>query len=94
MKSGKLISYPEPAVSIVTFIGKWNDYINPYLYLRNRKTLSVGLYMLRSDIGTGSDANLPALFALMIIATLPVVILYSIFQKKIVENTVAGGIKG
>ena len=50
--------------------------------------------MLRSDIGTGSDANLPALFALMIIATLPVVILYSIFQKKIVENTVAGGIKG
>ena len=82
------------AVSIVSFIGKWNDYINPYLYLRNHKTLSVGLYMLRSDIGTGSDANLPALFALMIIATLPVVILYSIFQKKIVENTVAGGIKG
>lgn len=82
------------AVSIVTFIGKWNDYINPYLYLRNHKTLSVGLYMLRTDIGTGSDANLPALFALMIIATLPVVILYSIFQKKIVENTVAGGIKG
>ena len=82
------------AVSIISFIGKWNDYINPYLYLRNHKTLSVGLYMLRTDIGTGSDANMPALFALMIIATIPVIILYSIFQKKIVENTVAGGIKG
>ena len=82
------------AVSIVGFIGKWNDYINPYLYLRNHKTLSVGLYLLRSDIGSGSDANLPALFALMVVATIPVIILYSIFQKKIVENTVAGGIKG
>ena len=82
------------AVAIVSFIGHWNDYLNPYFYLRERPTLALGVYLLSSDITSGADSDYPALFAIMIVTIVPVIILFSIFQKKIIANTVAGGIKG
>ena len=36
----------------------------------------------------------PAIFATMIVAVIPVLVLYACFQKKIIENTNAGGLKG
>ena len=36
----------------------------------------------------------PLLYAAIIIATVPVVVLYAAFQEKIMVNTVAGGLKG
>jgi ABC-type glycerol-3-phosphate transport system permease component len=83
------------AVGIVSFIGAWNDYFTPYMYLREKPTLAVGIYLLTSDITNGANAyDYPALFAIMVISIVPVVTIYSIFQKTIVTNTVAGGIKG
>ena len=82
------------AVSIVAFIGQWNGYIDPYLYLEEHPTLSVGIYQMSQDVTYGTGANYPGLFALMIVSIIPVLILFGIFQKTIVENTVAGGIKG
>ncbi len=81
------------AIAIVTFIGSWNDYITPYLYLQEYPTLSLGLYMLRSRLN-GASANPPAYFAMMIVSVIPILILFSCFQKQIIKNTVAGGIKG
>lgn len=80
------------AVAIITFIGLWNDYYTPYMYLRNHQTLAVGVYMIQSSLKNGGDY--PALFSIMIISILPIIIVFSIFQKQIMENTVAGGIKG
>ena len=83
------------AVGIITFIGYWNDYYAPYMYLRNYPTLAVGIYQLSSDITTGANSyDYPALFAIMTISVVPIIVLFSIFQKTIMENTVAGGIKG
>lgn len=82
------------AVGIVSFIGHWNDYFTPYMYLREYPTLAVGIYLLSSDITSGADSNYPALFAIMIISIVPVLIIFGIFQDKIVKNTIAGGIKG
>ncbi len=83
------------AVGIITFIGYWNDYYAPYMYLRNYPTLAVGIYQLSSDITTGANSyDYPALFAIMTISVIPIIVLFSIFQKSIMENTVAGGIKG
>ena len=83
------------ALAIITFIGQWNDYYNPYMYLRERPTLAVGIFQTSFDITTGANSyDYPGLFALMMMATLPIIILFSIFQKKIMSNMVAGGIKG
>lgn len=79
------------ACSVLQALALWNDYSTPYLFLpRGHTTLAVGLNMIQSE----AQGNYPMLFASMLIAIIPVLILYLIFQKKIIESTNAGGLKG
>ncbi|GHU98060.1 sugar ABC transporter permease [Clostridia bacterium] len=80
------------AVGIVQAIGLWNDYFTPYMFLRKHPTLAVGMQQLVSTMQYGG--TLPVLFALMLISLIPVIAVFSAFQKTIIENTVAGGLKG
>lgn len=82
------------AVAIIQAIGIWNDYFNPYMFMQDPKkqTLAVGIYSLVQQQSYAADW--PKLFAAMIIATVPVLIVYALFSNKIIENTVAGGLKG
>ncbi len=79
------------ACGVLQAIGYWNDYSTPRLFLpRGMTTLAVGLERLQSSSG----GNYPRIFASMIISIVPVLIIYLIFQKKIIESTNAGGLKG
>lgn len=83
---------PIVACCILQAITLWNDYSTPYLFMPSHYTLAVGLYELQSEfIGNG---NYPMLFSSVIIGLIPVLIIYACFQKKIIENTNAGGLKG
>ena len=83
---------PIIAASILTAIGYWNDYQTPYLYLPDDyKTLAVGLQQFQKDY---SGVNYPMVFASMLISIAPILILYIVFQKRIIESTNAGGLKG
>lgn len=79
------------ACAVLQAIAYWNDYSTPRLFLpRGMTTLAVGLDMIQ----TRSGGNYPQIFASMIISIVPVLIIYLIFQKKIIESTNAGGLKG
>ena len=82
------------AVAIIQGINVWNDYFNPYMFLQDKSkmTLAVGIYNLVQEQSYAADW--PKLFAAMISATVPVLIVYAIFSNTIIENTVAGGLKG
>ena len=77
---------------ILQAIGLWNDYSTPFLFMNSTPTLAVGLQAIQAELQ--SKGQYPLVFAAMIISILPVLILYACFQKKIIENTVAGGLKG
>jgi ABC-type glycerol-3-phosphate transport system permease component len=79
-------------LAILDFIGFWNDYFTPYLYLKDKPTLAVGLQSMVSQMTY--NANWPALFALMLFSMLPIIVLFVCFQKQIMSNVTAGGIKG
>lgn len=79
-------------VIMLDFIGIWNDYYGPYMYTRDKPTLAVGIQMLVDQ--ENFNPNTVALFILMILSILPVLILFIAFQKPIMENVSAGGIKG
>jgi raffinose/stachyose/melibiose transport system permease protein/N-acetylglucosamine transport system permease protein len=83
---------PVVAISVLHFIGLWNDYATPFLFAPGMPTLSVGLYNLSEEFV--GRTMYPALFASIIVAVLPVLILFGLTQKTIIENTVAGGLKG
>ena len=76
---------------ILSFIGVWNDYATQYLYLQNYPTLAVGVYEIRSDAQLTGDY--PLLFATIIIVITPILILFAIFQKKLMALRMGGGIK-
>lgn len=84
-----------PAITsliILSAIGTWNDYQTPLLYLGKMPTLSVGLYEFNLLMELGGDY--PTLFCGMIISTIPILLVFIIFQETIMSNTVAGGLKG
>lgn len=80
------------AAAIVTAIGVWNDYLTPFLYLENSPTIAYGLYDFEMNINATMDY--PTLFAGIILSCLPLIIIFIAFQKTIITNTVAGGLKG
>lgn len=85
-----------PAISsiiIISSINYWNDYYTPLLYLgKETPVLSYvlyeyGLLMLR-------ESNYPVYFAGAFVALVPILLVYIFFQKMIMQNVVAGGLKG
>lgn len=81
------------AIFIMEFVGCWNDYYTPILYLnRYYPTLASGLY--EYEMLMAYKANHPVYFAGVLISLIPVLILFFIFQNTIMEKVYIGGLKG
>jgi multiple sugar transport system permease protein len=82
------------AVTILQFQGTWNSFFWPVVFLIDRAhyTLPLGLTFFRLSGGFGT--NWPPLMALVIIATVPILVLYIFFQRYFVEGIAASGVKG
>lgn len=78
---------------IVAFIGNWNDYMNPILFLESFPTLSSGIYSYQNNT-LQKSVNFPMLFAGIIMSVVPVLTLFILFQDKIMNISLGGGIKG
>lgn len=79
------------SIAVLTWIGLWNEYVMPRVLLPGAPTIAVGLYKLSEKL-MGTDR--PQLFAAVAVALVPIIIVFSAFQKTIMTNTVAGGLKG
>ncbi len=79
------------ATMVILAINNWNDYYTPYMYLPSVKTLSIGLQELAMTV---SQLDRPKLFAGMVIAITPLLVVFIAMRDTIIENTVSGGLKG
>ena len=79
-------------VGFMTAIGHWNDYFTPYMYLPDTQTLATGLQRLANSATLRGEYT--QMFAAMIIVTLPIIIVFAFAQETIINNTIAGGLKG
>lgn len=80
------------SVGIICAIGIWNDYFTPFMFLDQFPTVSLGIYQFETLMIYQS--NYPVYFAAILLSSIPMIVIYSLFQKTILENTVAGGLKG
>jgi multiple sugar transport system permease protein len=80
------------AMAIVTFVGTWNNLILPLFVLSNPDlmTIPVGLATVQGSYGQ----RLSDIQASSILGSLPLVILFLMFQKQIVEGFAGSGLKG
>ncbi|GKX29214.1 sugar ABC transporter permease [Vallitalea longa] len=86
------ISKPILAVQgILTFIAGWNNFLWPLIIANDEKyyTLSVGLSLLKGQ----NTANFALQMAGASIMVVPIMIIFCIFQKHIMEGFVTSGIK-
>jgi ABC-type glycerol-3-phosphate transport system permease component len=86
-----------PAIAVVTilaFLGAWNQYLWPLLVLNKfeSKTLATGMQFFTSN--TESAQLWGPMMATAAIATLPPLIIYAFAQKQIISTFVTSGIKG
>lgn len=82
-------------VAIFTFMGTWNDFIGPLLYLNSpeRFTLAVGLATFRSALAVGRT-RWDLLMAFSTAMTLPIVVVFFWAQRYFVRGIVLTGLKG
>jgi multiple sugar transport system permease protein len=90
-----LMPLSKPALATVglfTFIGSWNDFLGPLLYLNDETTytLSLGLQMFVGQHG----AEWAMLMAASTVMTLPIVILFFFTQKTFIQGIAMTGMKG
>lgn len=81
-------------IILVNFIAYWKDYQTPLIYLNAYPTVSYGLWSIFLNPPKGGMSRTPYLMAASVLATLPIVILFLIFQKRLLGNLTMGGIKG
>jgi multiple sugar transport system permease protein len=82
------------AVAILEFQGAWNGFFWPLVFIRERDqwTVQQGLVLFRE--AGGFATNWPPLMAAVVMATIPIVILYVFFQRYFVAGVAASGVKG
>lgn len=80
------------AVGVLTFMSLWCDYQTPYFYLNSMPTIALGLKDMSDQLAY--NPNYPLVLATAVMATIPILILFCVFQKTIMDNMTVGGLKG
>ena len=81
------------SVGILELMWVWNDYLLPYLVLDITKyrTIPIHVQYLKGSYGT---VDLGATMAIIMMAILPIIIVYLFCQKHIIKGVAAGAVKG
>ena len=87
-----------PAVlnlSVLAFMWSFKDYLTPALFTSNPKLMTATLAVSRfKDSLGGTPDNLGRYYAAMVVIAVPIIILFSFFQKFMRSGITAGSIKG
>jgi raffinose/stachyose/melibiose transport system permease protein len=84
-----------PAVSTITilnFLTYWTEFIYALTLINtsNKRTIPLGI----KDFYGVEAVNIPAIFAAILIASLPVLVFYMLAQEKVINGLSAGAVKG
>jgi ABC-type glycerol-3-phosphate transport system permease component len=83
------------AIAIMVAMASWNEFMGPLVYLRDQSKfpLSLGLFALRLDAPEGG-IDWTAIMAGNVLMTLPVLVIFFLFQRYFIEGMTMSGMKG
>jgi len=85
-----------PAVSaqaILWFMGAWNDYFAPSIYINDEAKMPIQVMIQSLNSYYAIQTDYPAILAASVLALLPVLIVFMIFQKQIISSVAMTGLK-
>lgn len=90
----RLSSPAVATITIMAFIGSWNDYMRPLLMILSpaKKTLPVMVGALRG--ARVIQQNLGAIYAAVAVSVIPILVVFVIFSKYIISGISSGSVKG
>lgn len=79
-------------VALLTFMGSWNDFLGPLIYLsdQSKNTLALGLALFSGQ----NTTDWGVLMAASILMMLPAVLLFFFFQRYFIKGFTMSGLKG
>lgn len=91
----------KPALAVVAlfaFMGAWNEYLGPLIYLNRQELfpLALGIGHLRANVGQIGNVKFayPYLMAASTLVTLPIILAFFFAQRTFIEGISLTGIKG
>lgn len=86
-----------PAIAaqfILWFMAVWNDYLAPIIYLNTPERQTLQLVIASFNATYASQTDYPLIMAASFIALIPVLTVFVVFQKQIIESVALTGAKG
>ena len=86
-----------PAIAaqfILWFMAVWNDYLGPIIYLNSENVQTLQLVIANFNATYAVQTDYPLIMAASLVALLPVLIVFLVFQRQIIESIALTGSKG
>ncbi len=85
-------------ISVISFIGGWNDFMGPLIYLATPERFTVALGLRYFDVTPGESTwGMPTehfLMACCVMSATPIIVLFFAAQRYFVQGIVMSGLKG
>lgn len=83
-------------IAVIAMIARWNDYLEPLIYLTTKEkfTVALGLTFFRDNPEQGGIPTQHLLMAGSVMTIVPVIILFFVAQRFFVQGIALSGLKG
>lgn len=81
-------------VAIFKFLGLYNNFLGPFIYLGDPAKYTIGVAMFQANQIMQYKADWVTLFAGLIISMIPLILMYIFLQRRIMEGATLGAVKG
>lgn len=80
-------------LGLIFFLGSWNNYLGPLIYLKSPAKFTLPLFMMQMSGPPGYSAYREWM-GVAVISVLPLLIIFLLFQRRLIEGITAGALKG
>jgi len=80
------------SLGLIFFMGSWNDYFGPLIFLKSPENFTLPLAIF-SFQGAAGLTSYNTQMAMAVISILPLLVIFLIFQRRFVEGITAGAVK-
>jgi ABC-type glycerol-3-phosphate transport system permease component len=81
-------------IGVIQFIAIWNDFLYGLLVLKSDEMRTVTVALTELSRRTQANTLYGPLFAGIVLATLPTIILFFVFQRRLTQGLLSGAIRG
>mgnify|MGYP005836609211 CR=1 FL=1 len=81
------------SLGLIFFMGSWNNYLGPLIYLKSPEKFTLPLLMMNFQGPPGYSAY-REFMGLAVVSVVPLLVIFLIFQRRFVESITEGAIRG